>query len=634
MDRNTIIGVLLIMGLLIVWQWYMAPSQEEIARQKQQRDSIALVNKKAVDKAPSGDTTTANTASPSASGVDTAGITAQNQAIYGPFAAAATGAEQLTAIENDLFAITFTNKGGRIKEVVLKKYKKQVEDAEGKINDVELKLLEDKKNKFEYFLPLRQSAKGGVNTADLYFRPMKTPNGIAFRADAGDGKYIEQTYSISPQTYKIDYAVRMVGLQDVLAPNTGEITLNWVNYLDRIEINTNYERNYSTVYYKIAEDDPTYCSCTADDTEELNEAPVKWVSHANQFFNSSLIAQSRNFKSAKLETKLLDEKGEDLKKLSSVIQLPFGNSADEQFNMALYVGPNEFDRLYAMGEDLQDIVPFGSSIFGTINRWVIRPIFNFLSGFIGSKGIVILFLTLLVKLLVYPLTYRMLYSQSKMGALKPQLAALKEKYKDDTQQQQMETMKMYREFGVNPLGGCFPMLLQMPIWFALYRFFPASIEFRQASFLWAHDLSSYDVIARLPFEIPMGFGAHISLFTLLWAVSTLAYTYYNSQHMDFSANPAMKYLQYIMPILFLGFFNSFASGLTCYLLFSNLLNIGQTIITKNFIIDEDKIRKQLEENKKKPKKKSGFQERLESAMKEQQRIQAAKEQDKKKGNKK
>ncbi|MBL7792050.1 MAG: membrane protein insertase YidC, partial [Saprospiraceae bacterium] len=449
-----------------------------------------------------------------------------------------------------------------------------------------------------------------------------------------EGKYIEQTYTLAPETYKIDYAIHMAGLQDILAPNTSEISLNWVNYLDRIEINTKYERNYSTVYYKIAENDPTYCSCTADDTEELTDIPLRWVSHVNQFFNSSLIAESQNFKGAKLETKLLDEKGADLKKLTSSIKLPYDGAAGEPFKMVFYVGPNEFDRLYAMGDDLQDVIPFGRSIFGTINRWVIRPIFNFLSGFIGSKGIVILFLTLFVKLLVYPLTYKMIYSQSKMGALKPQIAALKEKFKDDAQQQQMETMKMYREFGVNPLGGCFPMLLQMPIWFALYRFFPASIEFRQAPFLWAHDLSSYDVIMRLPFEIPMGFGAHISLFTMLWAVSTLAYTYYNSQHMDFSSQPAMKYMQYIMPILFLGFFNSFASGLTCYLLFSNLLNIGQTLITKNFLINEDKIRLMLEENKKKPKKKTGFQARLETAMKEQQRLQAAKEQEKKKGNKK
>ena len=213
-----------------------------------------------------------------------------------------------------------------------------------------------------------------------------------------------------------------------------------------------------------------------------------------------------------------------------------------------------------------------------------------------------------------------------MAALKPRIAEMKGKFGDDAQKQQMETMKMYREYGVNPLGGCFPIVLQMPIWFALYRFFPASIDFRQAGFLWADDLSSYDAFIQLGFELPFNMGAHISLFTVLWAVTTLIYTYYNSKHMDMSANPAMKYMQYLMPIMFLGFFNSYASGLTCYLFFSNIFNIGQTIITKNYIINQKKLEKELVDYSKKPKKKKGgFQERLEKALKEQQKIQADKD---------
>ena len=220
-----------------------------------------------------------------------------------------------------------------------------------------------------------------------------------------------------------------------------------------------------------------------------------------------------------------------------------------------------------------------------------------------------------------------------MGALKPRIEALKTKLGDDQQAVQMETMKLYREFGVNPLGGCLPMVVQIPIWFALYRFFPASIEFRQAPFLWATDLSSFDVFAYLPFEIPF-YGAHISMFTLLWAISTVIYTYYNTKHMDMSANPAMKYMQYMMPIMFLFFFNNFASALSCYLLFSNVINIGQTLITKNFIIDQDKIEKELQAYKKKPKKKGGFQERLSKALEEQKKMQAQKEKTVKGGGKK
>jgi len=292
--------------------------------------------------------------------------------------------------------------------------------------------------------------------------------------------------------------------------------------------------------------------------------------------------------------------------------------------MQFYVGPNEFNRLASFELDMEDIVPYGSSIFGTINRWIIRPMFNILSSFIGSAGIVILLLTFIVKLVLYPLTYKMLYSQSKMGALKPRLAKLKEKNPDDAQAVQMETMKLYREFGVNPLGGCFPIALQMPIWFALYRFFPASIEFRQASFLWATDLSSYDVITYLPFAIPF-YGEHVSLFTILWAVTTVIYTYYNTKHMDMSVNPMMKYMQYFMPIMFLFFFNNFAAGLSCYLFFSNLMNITQTVVTKNYLIDKGKIEKELQEYKKKPKKKGGFQDRLADAMRQAQGAQAERE---------
>ncbi|MEO1437529.1 MAG: membrane protein insertase YidC, partial [Bacteroidota bacterium] len=267
------------------------------------------------------------------------------------------------------------------------------------------------------------------------------------------------------------------------------------------------------------------------------------------------------------------------------------------------------------------------SIFGWVNRHIVRPLFNFFAGFLPNYGLVILALTVLIKFALYPLTFRMLRSQAKMQALKPQIEKLKEKIGDDAQKMQVEQMKLYRETGANPLGGCMPMLLQMPVWIALYRFFPASIDFRQKSFLWADDLSSYDAIVTFG-DIPLissVLGNHLSLFTILWAVTTVIYTYYNSKHMDFSANPTMKYIQYFMPVMFLFFFNNYAAGLTCYLLFSNLFNIGQTIITKQFIINHDKIAQELEENKKKPKKKGGFQERMEKAMKEAQAQKARQE---------
>lgn len=623
MDRNTIIGLTLIFILLLVWQQVMQPTEEEILEQQQRQDSIEAVQQRqdSLEEIEE-DTTSALEV------VETQGDSLRllrRQAAYGPFSGAAAGTARDVVLENDLFRVTFSTKGGRIREALLKNHDKVVGNEKGKDVKAPLSLLENEKNKFEYFFPVANLPTGGVSSGDLYFEVVKSDQqSVTFRAAAENGGYFEQSYRIAEGTYNIDYDIRLENLNSVISNNADEIRLNWVNYLGKLEKNTTYERRYSTVYFKPVEEDPDYCSCTSDDKEEITGQRVKWVSNANQFFNSTLIADDA-FNSAILETKMLPEEAEDLKLLVSQISIPYNHSASETFAMEFFVGPNEFDRLYAMGNSLQDIIPFGWSIFGTINRWVIRPLFSFLSSFIGSKGIVILFLTFIVKILLYPLTYRMLYSQSKMGALKPRLEGMKDKFKDDPQAQQMETMKLYREFGVNPLGGCMPMVLQMPIWFALYRFFPASIEFRQAGFLWADDLSSYDVFVNLPFELPFNMGAHISLFTLLWAVTTLIYTYYNTRHMDMSANPAMKYMQYIMPVMFLGFFNTFASGLTCYLLFSNLFNIAQTIVTKNYIIDNEKIEKELEAYRKKPKKKGGFQQRLEAALKEQQRVQEQRE---------
>ncbi len=612
--------MLLIFALLMAWQQYNKPKAAALQAQKRLQDSIARVEqaqKQQKTQETDAPTAPANANSTTADSATIASMTAA----AGAFAPAAIGQEQTATLENDLVKIVFSNKGGRILYAEMKQHFKIDEDDKKKEIKTTLRLLADPKNKFEYLLPVAGAAGGVVKTSDLYFQTQQSGNQITFRANAGEGRFFEQTYRLSPDDYRLDYSLRFEGLNGILANDGQGIRLNWVNYLDKLEKNHRFERNYSTVYYRPANDAPNYCSCTSSDTKDKGSVPLKWVSHANQFFNTALMAET-SFKGAVMSTEMLDPTDTNLKKLRSEISIPYQGSASETFAMRMYLGPNEFRRLRAMGYELEDVIPFGRSILGSINRWVIRPVFNFLLGFISSKGIVILILTLLVKMAVYPLTYRMLYSQSKMGALKPQLAQLKEKFKDDPQQQQVETMKIYREFGVNPLGGCLPSLLQMPIWIALYRFFPASIEFRQASFLWATDLSSYDVALRLPFEIPMGFGSHISAFTLLWAISTLIYTYYSTRDMDFSANPAMKYMQYVMPLFFLGFFNSYASGLTCYLLFSNLITIGQTIITRNYIIDQKKILAQMEAYRKQPKKKNTWQDRLEQAMKEQQRIQA------------
>ncbi len=620
MDKNNLIGMVLIFICLMAYMQLNQPTEEQIAEEQRLRDSIELAQQTSVTGSPEETSSTNNTSTSIADLPDSLQQMELGKK-YGYFAAAGKGMEENPVLENDLIKITFSSKGGKIKDVLLKEYHTLLPDSTGENIKSALRLMEDQKDRFDYIFPIQGTGK--VRSGDLYFNTQQNGNTITFRADAGNGRYFEQKYSLSPDNYELDYDIKFEGLNSILQSGESNIELHWVNYLGKLEKSTYYERIYSSTYFKPAEDDMSYCSCTSDGEEDADGEPVAWLSHSNQFFNSSLMTDGKPFQSAFMTTKMLTDEDDDLKILNSKIKIPYGQNASETFAMKMYIGPNEFDRLAAFDNELQDIVPFGKSVFGTVNRWIIRPLFNILSGFIGSMGIVILVLTVLIKLVLYPLTYKMLYSQSKMAALKPRLAKMKEKFKDDSQAQQMESMKMYREYGVNPMGGCLPIFLQMPIWIALYRFFPASIEFRQQSFLWASDLSSYDAFFQLPFEIPM-VGSHLSLFTLLWAVTTVMYTYYNTKHMDFSGQPAaMKYMQYLMPVMFMGFFNSYASGLTAYLFFSNLFNIGQTLVTKNFIIDHEKIKLELEENKKKPKKKGGFQERMAAMLEEQKKKQEA-----------
>ncbi len=617
MDKNSIIGFVLIFMILMGYNYYTAPTPEEIAeleekartedslRLEQNRlDSLEALVEKGVIAPPAPKVLTPQEDS-------LARLAAAS--VFGEFNNAAIGTESAIDLQNEVFTVTLTNKGGRIKQVKLADYKDITESTDNEEIESDLLLMSDRKNQFNYFLPLASNGRT-IKTGDLFFEVAeKSATSVTYRAAAGSG-YFEQKYSIAPGSYNIDYDIRFVGLNNILSGEADKIKLEWVDYLSKLEKNVDFEKRYSTVYFKEAEDDVDYCSCTGDDTEEIDER-VKWFSHSNQFFNATLIADSKPFTSGTFQTIAEEEESTDLKKIKSEVYLPLEG---ENFAMRMYVGPNDFTILRAYDMDMEDIIPYGSSVLGTINRWVIRPVFNLLSGFIGSAGIVILVLTFLIKLTLYPLTYKMIRSQAKMGLLKPQIAKIKEKNKDDAQATQVETMKLYREFGVSPLGGCMPMLLQMPVWIALYRFFPAAIDFRQKSFLWAEDLSSYDAAISIP-HIPL-LGDHLSLFTLLWAATTMLYTWYNSRLVDMSqGNPMMKYIQYIMPITFILFFNTYASGLTAYLFFSALFNVFQTVITKNFLINNDKLQAELDKNKAKPKKKSGFAQRLEQAMKEQQK---------------
>ncbi len=608
MERNQIIGFSLIFLLIMAWSIFNAPEEiEEVPNEEVVENTTAP----AAESTATTSTYNINANKDSLSDGELSIL--RNQ--YDLFAPAAVGAVSETTIENSKMKVTISNKGGQITAIELKDHFKIWEDENGEDKKSLVQLLEDQKNEINYKLTVNGRQ---VNTKDLFFDvEKKGSTGANLILNGENGATFVQEYSLETDSYHISYRLVSQGLNGVL----NEATLEIQNYLDQIEKNVMFEKRYSTVYFKEKGDDSDFCSCTADDIEDEQDKSIEWFSFANQFFNTSYITKDASFDGLIASTEMMEDATGNLKLTTATAGIPLNGNGS--FDMTIYAGPNEYQNLKAFNNDLQEVIPFGRSIFGDINRVFIRPFFDWLTGFVSSKGLVIILLIFIIKMALYPLTYKMLHSQAKMGVLKPQIAGLKDKYKDDAQKQQMETMKIYREYGVNPMGGCMPMVIQMPIWYALFRFFPASITFRQEPFLWAKDLSSYDAFIQLPFDIP-GFGGHLSLFTVLWAVTTVIYTYYNMRHMDMTANPAMKYVQYLMPLMFFVFFNNYASGLTCYMFFSNLINIAQTVITKKFVFDDEKILKELNIKKAKPKKKGGFQARLEEAMKQQQKIQEQK----------
>jgi YidC/Oxa1 family membrane protein insertase len=649
-NRNSIIGFTLLFLLWIAYVWFNTPSAEDqkAYQQKMQafKDSLAMVDslnnvqdsiaKIKVDSLAIKEEQIKNDSSLTAEVRDSL-LADLNKELktstvsedYGSFTAAAACEGELIELENDKLKLTFDTKGGRIVDVELKDYLAYDFSTKDNNNDkTPVHLLNNKQDQFNYFIPIKGAKGGVVETQKLCFQPTlnATENTVIFRAYTDNSsQYIEQKYVLSNDGYLIDYDLKLEGLGDLLSDNS--MLLNWHTYLNKIEKNPTYERRMSSIHYKEVEGNPNYCTCASDAEAEL-EKSVEWLSHTQQFFNTSLMVKGENRpSSAKLATFMMDEDSTHLKELISKVSFPIAKGSNV-YDMQLYLGPNEYNTLKDLDVGLERIIPFGWSIFGVISRHVIRPLFNFFASFVPSYGLIIILLTLLIRLAMFPLQFNMLKSSVKMSILRPRLDAMKKKYKGDQQAMQMEQMKMYQEYGVSPLGGCLPMLLTMPIWIALYRFFPASIEFRQKGFLWADDLVSYDSIwdfGYVPFIYDI-YGDHVSLFTLLWSISMFAYLIYNSKQMDMTAgNPnakMMKYMQFAFPVIFFFALNSWAAGLTCYMLFSNLFNIGQTFLVKNVLINKDKLEKEMdkkrEEQKKNPKKKNRWQQMMEEARKQQE----------------
>lgn len=616
MDRNSIIGVVLIALLIGSYTYFTQPSQEELKAAKQKRDSIeALTAAQAIQ-------TPAAIASPeqpdslqndslailAASGNDSAAAELKKQQ-WGDFATASEGTESIYTIENDLLKVRISSLGGKIKSAELKKYKTNL--------GTPVQLLSHDSSTFALSFSAQNRT---IQTDKFYFESAgikKAADGsqqISLQLNAGQGRSIEYVYSLASDSYLLDFDVKLNGLDQLIPSNLNIIQADWKAKITSQEQSIDNERAASTIYYRFADEEVDKISPTSDEQQSL-KTKVKWIAFKQQFFTSVLIADE-NFESPTVETSHNPDDHSYVKNMTASFTFPFSHKPVESYNMSYYLGPNHYQTLKKIdGLHLEKQIALGWGIFGWVNRFAVIPIFNFLNGFNLNFGLIILILTIVIRIILLPLTYGSFLSQAKMKVLQPEVAELTAKFPDDPMKRQQETMALYRKGGVNPLGGCIPGLLQMPILIAMFSFFPASIELRQEHFLWAHDLSTYDSILDLPFKIPF-YGDHVSLFTLLMTISTLLYTKLNMQ-MTAAANPQMKWMMYLMPVMFLGIFNNYSAGLSYYYFLSNIFGFGQQYLFKAFV-DEDAIHKKIQENKKRPQaqKKSGFQQRLEKMAKE------------------
>ncbi|MFD2247785.1 membrane protein insertase YidC [Pontibacter ruber] len=596
MDRNQAIGFGLIAVLLLAYSFFFASPKEDAKQATQQKAKVEQVQ----------------AAAPVAENDSLAQV--RRAAALGAFSTAATGQASTAAIENENVRITFNSKGGQVEEVLLKNYKTYkgepliLFDSKSSETDVQFTTNDGKLVKLSdlYFQP-SEIAKATVND-----QPAQT---ISFRAEIGQGQYIDQVYTLADESFQLGYKLDFKGLNNQISGNN--LTLTWTDKLKQLERDIKQNRAKSTINYATVEDGFDKLSISETKETATLEEPVKWVANKQNFFTAGIIA-TNSFAGAKMEAAVDPADSVVVKTLSSQILIPTQDVLNGKGEFTFYFGPNDYKILKHISNDFDKNLDLGWGIFSYVNKWIIIPAFDFLENYIGNYGIIIILLVLYIKTILFPLTYKSFLSMAKMKVLKPEIDAIKERNEGDMQKTQVETMKLYSEMGVNPLSGCIPMLLQIPILFAMFNFFPNSIELRQEAFLWANDLSTYDVFAKLPFTIPF-YGDHVSMFTLLMTASTILYTWSNNQ-MNTTMQGPMKFYTYLMPVIFMFVLNSFPAGLSFYYFVSNMVTFGQQAIIRKFV-DEGKVRARLEENKekRKDKKKTGgpsFSERMQEAMRQ------------------
>ncbi len=609
MDKNTIIGFVLIGVVLIGFSIFNRPSQEELERMQRYNDSIALVQKqeaaKAAQKQRQAETQTAFELTDSTA----------------LFFNASKGQEEFTTIENEVVKLTFTNKGGRVYSALLKDYSGQ--------DGQPLVLFDGKDASINFTFTGKDEVP--VDTEDYYFVPVnKTDSSITMRLVANQASYIDFNYTLSKKSYLMNLTIQAVNMRTKLSPSTNKIAIDWRQNARQIEKGFKFEERYSTLTYRLNGDKTKELSAAKDEKKDI-EGRMDWVAFKNQFFSSVLIAE-QDFEQGELQSTLQKEGSGYLKKYSAKMNTFFDPSGKEATDMLVYYGPNKYKTLLALDKDHQDkkeleldtLVPLGWSFLRWINRWFTIPIFDWLSGWGWNMGIVLLFMTIIVKIVVFPFTYKSYLSSAKMRVLKPQIDELNRKYpkQEDAMKKNQEMMAIYTKYGVSPMGGCLPMLIQAPIFFALFMFVPTAIELRQQSFLWADDLSTYDAFITWNANI-WPIGNHLSLFCLLFSISNILNTMFTMKQQDTGQQsmPGMKIMMYVMPVMFIFILNDYASGLNYYYFISGFISILTMIILRKSISDK-KILAQLEANLKSPqkKKKSSPMERMMAMQQEQERI--------------
>lgn len=602
MDRNSIIGFVLL-GLLLFGYFYYT-KQGQAAYEKQQQHVQDSLNK----LKPKLDTATAivNT--------DSLETALKSRATSG-IVQDSNVSETFTTVETKLLKITFTNKGGQPSKVELKKFKtfddKPVYVDDGTFNNISY--------------AINTANNHAANTSELYFslqeqKTSDTGTIITYQLNTADGKSIIHQYTIRPDNYMMDFDIKFSNTGNLFTGNV--LRLNWDAKATQKEKDLDWEVQQSHISFVESNDyDFERMSLGKKDSKKFSHS-VDWIALNQQFFVNALVAKDQ-FESGNVSWETPKDTSEHvvgLAKASMQLKVPQGNNI--VIPLQLYYGPSDYKILSSYNNKMFNMVPLGSGIFAFvkyINRGFIMPVFNFLSNHIASYGLVIALLTIIIRLLISPLTYQSYLSGAKMKLLKPEIEQLKAKYGDDKQAFGMEQMKLFRSAGVNPLGGCIPALFQVPIFFALYSFFNSNIQLRGESFLWASDLSTYDSIVNLPFNIPF-YGAHVSLFTILAVVTSLLISLYGMSNMQDTGNPMMKYLPFIFPVVLLGVFNNLPSALTWYYTVSNVITLLIQFVIQTYIIDHDKIMNKLQENKKKPKVKTKWQERIEAMQQSNEKL--------------